>query len=142
MPEKKCANCNQVKPLDEFYRNKTRKGGYDQYCILCRKIFYKKNRTKFIEKYRKKGRLDHYPIDEKAYDKMLRAQSGQCAICGIMLNIEGQYTSHIDHDHDTGAIRGILCRDCNLALGHIENKLSNGWEEKALKYLKINKNNS
>ena len=84
------------------------------------------------------GRLSHYDIDAENYDQLFKEQSGQCAICGDLLDIEGNFTSHIDHDHITGKIRGILCRDCNLALGNIEDKLANNWAEKAQKYLIAN----
>lgn len=51
------------------------------------------------------------------YDEMLAAQSGTCAICR-QEEKSGRYKSLcIDHCHDSGAIRGLLCSNCNRALG-------------------------
>lgn len=47
--------------------------------------------------------------------KMLHAQGGKCAICG-MLQSFALRSFHIDHDHKTGKIRGILCFRCNSRL--------------------------
>ena len=46
-----------------------------------------------------------------------KSQKGRCAICGVI-----QKNFHLDHNHETGKIRGLLCIKCNLALGAIENK--------------------
>lgn len=47
------------------------------------------------------------------YDIMLLAQGGACAACGDPFT----KTPHIDHCHETGVVRGLLCTQCNLALG-------------------------
>jgi hypothetical protein len=52
--------------------------------------------------------------DERA---MLAVQGGCCAICRKADLPDGQRW-HVDHDHETGAVRGLLCRACNLLLGH------------------------
>ena len=49
------------------------------------------------------------------YDRMFEAQGGVCAICGEARPEER--TLHVDHDHGTGVIRGLLCFRCNNALG-------------------------
>lgn len=54
------------------------------------------------------------------YDEMLSQQGGKCAICRTDNNqiIRGKLAPlHIDHDHLTGKIRGLLCGCCNTALG-------------------------
>ena len=59
----------------------------------------------------------------KTYDelhKMLSDQEFACRICGKALEL-GTNT-HIDHDHDTGAVRGILCPPCNVGLGHFKDR--------------------
>jgi hypothetical protein len=50
------------------------------------------------------------------YDSLLQQQNGSCAICGTT-NPRGRGSFHLDHDHITGAIRGILCHSCNTGLG-------------------------
>lgn len=54
------------------------------------------------------------------YRVMLRRQAHRCAICTNVLG-SGR-DRHIDHDHETGAVRGILCPPCNLMLGHAKDR--------------------
>lgn len=56
-----------------------------------------------------------YGITIEQYDAMMAAQDGRCAICGVLP------TRHlcVDHDHETGEVRGLLCEPCNFALGHM-----------------------
>ena len=56
-----------------------------------------------------------YGLTLEQYDAMLAAQDGVCAICGEPRPEDR--TLHVDHDHDTGEIRGLLCFKCNNALG-------------------------
>jgi len=56
-----------------------------------------------------------YGITIGDYDAMLAAQRGGCAICGAPEPATGSL--HVDHDHATGAVRGLLCVRCNNALG-------------------------
>lgn len=58
-------------------------------------------------------RLRKYGITEADWHAMLIAQSGRCAICRDPMD-----SPAIDHNHDTGAVRGLLCRPCNLTIGH------------------------
>lgn len=64
-----------------------------------------------------------YGITLAEYDAMLAAQDGCCAICRkaesrfVKKNIERRRMLCIDHDHATGEVRGLLCADCNVALG-------------------------
>jgi hypothetical protein len=48
------------------------------------------------------------------------AQDGACAICGRLCPADGAAGLHIDHDHVTGTIRGLLCSLCNNAVGLIK----------------------
>jgi hypothetical protein len=59
-----------------------------------------------------------YGITIEQYDEMLKAQGGVCAICR-KARPEGR-TLHVDHDHETGEVRGLLCFRCNNALGDFE----------------------
>lgn len=71
-----------------------------------------------------KGRLaTRYGLSVAEYEAMLLRQDGKCAACGrgeTCLGRGGMVKSlGIDHCHKTGAIRGLLCHDCNLVLGHV-----------------------
>lgn len=79
---------------------------------------------------RRRWRLKaRYGLTEDDYERMFAEQRGCCAICG---------TSHpqlvIDHDHATGAVRGLLCSLCNTGIGHLRD--DRGRVEQAAEYLK------
>lgn len=57
-----------------------------------------------------------YGITEAQYDALLQAQNGKCRICGTAGKL------HVDHDHGTGRIRGLLCHQCNVGLGHFRDR--------------------
>ena len=53
-----------------------------------------------------------YGVDADWYEERLERQAGRCAICLRIAKLS------VDHDHSTGAARGLICRPCNLGLGH------------------------
>ena len=55
-----------------------------------------------------------YGLSQEAFDEMLAAQGGGCAICGK------PNPDNVDHDHVTGHVRGILCWNCNVCVGQFE----------------------
>lgn len=67
----------------------------------------------------------HYGIGLAEYDAMFAQQDGKCAICkqppGENVRAHWGGKLCIDHDHTTGRIRGLLCNDCNLAVGYGKN---------------------
>lgn len=65
---------------------------------------------------RHKSLKQKYGITGAQYDEMNRSQDGQCAICGGE-NDDGR-PLHVDHDHETGDVRGLLCFRCNVMLGY------------------------
>lgn len=54
-----------------------------------------------------------YGITTADVEQMIADQGGDCPICGDVL----PEPAHIDHDHETGRVRGVLCRSCNQGLG-------------------------
>ena len=65
---------------------------------------------------RNRLRLKKYGVSPVRYQELLQAQNGRCAICeGLSKNMDSQLA--VDHDHDSGLVRGLLCRDCNAGLG-------------------------
>ena len=60
-------------------------------------------------------RMRKYGLTPEAFAVLLEVQSGSCAICRAEL-LKGRGT-HVDHDHVTGRVRGLLCNPCNLGLG-------------------------
>lgn len=66
---------------------------------------------------RKRQRLRKYELTPEQYDQHISDQGGGCAICGRVANKCGRGRLHVDHDHATGHVRGVLCSSCNLGLG-------------------------
>jgi hypothetical protein len=58
-----------------------------------------------------------YGIGADEFDELVRQQGGVCAICGR------ENPEHVDHDHDTGEVRGILCFNCNGGLGQFRDSI-------------------
>jgi len=54
-----------------------------------------------------------YGLSDEDFGAMYRDQGGRCAIC------EDETRLNVDHDHETGKVRGLLCRRCNVALGFL-----------------------
>lgn len=104
---KQCVVCGEIKPIDAFYR----KGGRRcKPCFLRLKREYTRNNHVIW----KRGQLRrYYGMTLEEYAKMMEDQHGGCAIC------KKPPTSRslcVDHNHKTGAVRGLLCDRCNVAI--------------------------
>jgi hypothetical protein len=76
---------------------------------------------------RRERRIKHrYGITAAEYDALLVAQDGRCAICkqppGDNVRAHWGGKLCVDHCHDTGTVRGLLCNDCNLAVGYAKSE--------------------
>jgi Recombination endonuclease VII len=78
---------------------------------------------------RRKPRAAQLGITDADYEALLAAQGGGCAICG---NPPKTRRLHVDHDHKTGKVRGLLCHRCNRAL---PNWVTVEWLYAAMTYL-------
>lgn len=89
----------------------------------------------------KMSRLTTYGLLPKDFDRMWFGQQGRCSLCDNELTFgkRGKSCLHVDHDHATGKVRGLLCRSCNNSLGFIER--GEDWLQRALAYLKHHKEN-
>lgn len=68
----------------------------------------------------KSNKQRKYGMDESAIIRFIAEQGGSCAICRVTIVYgERKNNFHIDHDHATGAVRGILCPTCNVGLGKL-----------------------
>lgn len=98
--------------------------------------WYEKNREAFIKKTSINRRKRLYGVDGARYAEMLAVQDGGCAICHAPPNPEGKASTQtlcVDHDHETGAVRGLLCHRCNKSLGGLPTVVL---LESAIRYLK------
>jgi len=121
---KKCRKCGEVKDMDHFFKNAQGRDGYNDVCKECIRVQRKEKREiqkAYLSALSADARKDadfrrRYGITLAAYDNLLTAQGGRCAICGRSPD-EFKRAFAIDHDHETGIVRGILCPDCNRGLG-------------------------
>lgn len=114
---KKCTKCNEVKSTDDFYWDKTNKR-FMSYCKQCGKAGVKKHRTDNPDKHRQYHRTHKYKtqfdLTVGEYEELLAQQDGKCAICQTA---PGKKMLAVDHDHNTGRVRALLCTACNTGLG-------------------------
>jgi hypothetical protein len=118
---KRCSICGVEKPVSAYYKNRGRSRGISCFCIECKK----KRDREFIqtEKHHDQMLRRRYGITLQDYNTMLAKQGGGCAICGAISS--GRKTKlhevaqrfHVDHNHATGQIRGLLCHQCNVICG-------------------------
>jgi hypothetical protein len=73
----------------------------------------------------RKSTLRAHGLDPETYEAMLLAQGGVCAICKQPPAPGGHLD--IDHNHETGQLRALLCRGCNVGVGRVENPLHDLW---------------
>jgi hypothetical protein len=142
---KRCKKCRALKSLDDFYRNPGARDCRRPECKACTnarrldryrlnrereiarvrawqkanperlKAWREKNRDRRLAQLREIHLRNKFGLRREEYNRILEAQGGVCALCerpptpGISL--------HVDHDHGTGEIRGLLCMRCNNALG-------------------------
>ena len=99
--------------------------------------YVKENRESLREYFRAWRLATKYGISMDDYQAMLDKQGGVCAICNGKQNSrqrDGTSPLHVDHDHTTGKVRGLLCMKCNTVLHVLENQ---EWVSLARAYLEL-----
>jgi len=117
----RCKDCGKWKLLTDFHQNKNM-GRIDRasYCKACHH-----HRARWYTAVLK------YGLSYEAYQVLLAAQGGKCAIC-LKPPLAGK-TLNVDHCHDSGKVRGLLCRPCNTGLGSFKDNA--GRLRRAITYL-------
>lgn len=116
----KCTCCKQIKENREFCRKKDarRIRRFASKCKECdRKRVEKYAKTRVFKKLAKQQQLKYkFSLSIERWNKMLEEQNYSCAICETAQK-DLNKTLCVDHDHKTGKVRGLLCHNCNVALG-------------------------
>lgn len=103
---KPCSGCREMKPLDDFFRATRGRSGRQSQCRDCMSAARKRW-----------AKGAKYGLADGEYEAMFEKQGGLCAACGKPPTA-GQRLC-IDHEHDTGRVRGLLCHSCNLGIGSL-----------------------
>lgn len=152
---KVCTRCPEKgsQPLENFpFRSKI-KGTRGSWCRLCQKAYAKswyngnegkrqKNRTYYQEnpeKFREYALFSKYGLTLEGYDILYKKQDGRCAVCKrperSVDRWEGKIRRlQVDHCHETGRVRGLLCYRCNVLIGGLGDTVEA--IERVLVYLK------
>ena len=160
-----CSKCHLEKPIANFGVTNAAKGWRRGFCKACEsarvRAYYasnagyrekaKANSTKQAKadparraRHARKTKLKtDYGISPAQFDQLLAAQDGKCALCGAAEHGRKRGAGHkwlveswpVDHDHQAGHVRGLLCHPCNTQLGGYERLLEKVGEAKLLDYL-------
>jgi hypothetical protein len=151
---KRCKKCGVEKVLEDFYQAAGMRDGHRNDCKVCdlaaKRVRYLADPAKAIARVKRWQQQNpdrvnatqrarraepsakraerasylkrKYGITIEQYDELLAAQGGKCAIC--RREPRPDISLHLDHDHETGQLRGILCFRCNNALGDFDDDVS------------------
>ncbi len=152
---KVCSACGEEKSEADFYADKTRPDYLHPQCRACsaarkrasnRRIrtqdpeTWARRRRGYVARYKtrhpermkrhwRKQQLRKHGITPEEFDEMAADQRGLCLVCE-----EKPERLYVDHDHATGKVRGLLCVNCNFALGHAKDSIE--ILHKLVRYLK------
>lgn len=134
---KTCTKCKISKELVDFYK---RGGRYSpdtrhSVCKQCTKERVKQRHLDNPERTRNNDLKRNYGITVRDHERMFLEQAGVCAVCNKPEDGRWERLC-VDHDHETGKVRQLLCRRCNMVLGQVDdNPLL---LHKLASYLKLN----
>lgn len=120
-----CQKCGLEKDAYRDFRGVKRARGnytFHSYCNSCVDERPYSRSEKFREHFRKKKNCNNHNITISEYERMYSEQDGACAICKRKRKL------YIDHDHETGFVRALLCNRCNVLLGSIDDNLETAKE--------------
>ena len=139
---KVCTKCKQSKTLSEFWqKSEAKKDGTKSYRPVCKECGTKQR----LEKYHNEGGKEQqkkrafralmlsYGISEEIYEQERIKQDYKCLLCGAAEQDQHHGRLYVDHCHETGKYRGLLCNQCNLGLGGFRDNVN--VLQKAIEYV-------
>ena len=136
---KTCTKCSIVKQWEAFSKQGNGKHGLRSHCKACCSAAGKQRYLEFRDSYKIKGRANHlqktFGLTLTDFTSLLTKQKGTCAICNSNTP-GGRGTWHVDHCHESGTIRGLLCMNCNQGLGRFHDNTT--FLQNAINYLQLN----
>lgn len=135
---RKCRTCGETKSIDDFYFADRAKGLRLRQCKACHtREGMERRRSRYTPEQLRAAQREYnarrdpmdrwnnylrsrYGLTVEGYHALLEAQNHACAICETPLaelTYENRRALHVDHCHDTGRVRGLLCNACNRSIG-------------------------
>ncbi len=120
---KRCSKCKADKPKESaFSKGNRTKDGCQSWCKECYRDWAEtcgpSNESKARQASRQRTKL--YGITEERFAALSQAQGGRCSICRkLPEEVSARGCLVVDHDHRTGAVRGLLCHKCNSGIGFL-----------------------
>lgn len=103
---KTCTGCNLLKPVEQFGKHRCT---HDRLRPTCKTCHCERNHWMGLRR--------KYGITQEAYHLMLADQNGVCFTCGQPESYKNRTRLSVDHNHETGVVRKLLCHRCNIIVG-------------------------
>jgi len=120
-----CSKCGEYKKIENFRKQQYEVGNvtktrYASHCKNCNRLQrndYNRRNNKKMKKYRRKYSIKYlYGLSHDEYEILLNIQDNKCAICKNPFD----KTPYVDHEHSKNNVRGLLCHNCNFAIGYFK----------------------
>jgi hypothetical protein len=111
---KRCPSCRLTKELSDFPNTRATKDGKATYCKPCHNRISKRNADRRYGSRRNYLLTHRYGASQAQIEWKLLQQNHKCALC------REHPAEHVDHQHSDGELRGVLCFNCNRALGYFD----------------------
>ncbi len=128
---RKCNKCEEIQPIENFYRDSKSKGGRRRHCKTCSKL----TPSKQLEARHEYNLMKKYGLTKEQYNQMLIDCNNRCQICGTTKPGGTSNRFCVDHCHKTNKVRGLLCWKCNCAISHFNEDVE--ILQKAINYLAV-----
>ena len=126
---KQCPDCLEWLPVEKFESNGAN-GTRKKRCSVCHHAHRVKQEPDYNDRKVAESRLRNYDITPEQFEELNTYQKGVCWICK---HVPSSKKLHVDHDHRTGKVRGLLCYRCNVGLGFFKDDIDR--LEDAVQYL-------
>ena len=120
---KVCPKCGVKKERSEFHKDKNRNdglAGFCKKCLVAKNKKWRENNPDKVKDYMASRiwykRKINYGLTKEKFFEMIKNQDSKCAICKAGIDER----CHVDHNHDTGQVRGLLCNNCNAGIGMLQ----------------------
>lgn len=115
---KTCGKCKEEKLITEYYLQRgegLRKSDYNSYCKYCHN---RRSPKEQVKQRNNRARIKRdYGLTVDEYQLMFELVDYKCVVC------KSEKKLVLDHCHETGQIRNVLCHNCNTALGHVKDNI-------------------